>query len=137
MHRLFHRYPRTQVAAGSGAANPALADSLIYYLSDFIPIAVEGTNFARADETYWLERSVSVYRYTHAGAEIAPIKFWALCNGICLHGDIPLLMIDPHADESQYLDTKAEADVYVEVTEGASTGNWYLVLDELQKTYPT
>jgi len=25
----------------------------------------------------------------------------------------------------------------VEVTEGSSAGNWYLVLDELQKTYPS
>lgn len=60
-----------------------------------------------------------------------------VCRGIMLFGDIPLLMQGPLSEPETWLDAKEMADVYVEVTEGASTGNWMIVLDELEETYPT
>lgn len=60
-----------------------------------------------------------------------------LCKkGIAMHGLVPLLKQDPMSDESLWLNAKELADVYVEIDEGNSLGNWYLVLDELEKNYP-
>jgi hypothetical protein len=58
-------------------------------------------------------------------------------KGQALQGWLGLLMTDPvREDETSWLDAKALADVDVEFTEGNSAGNIYIVLDELEKTYP-
>jgi len=97
------------------------------------------TNFGLlvGDATTDLTRFQRIYSYDAAGVEL--VSRYGLLDtwGICLHGDIPLLLLDPRSDEDEWLDAEANKDVYVEVTEGSSSGNWYIVLDELQKTYPT
>lgn len=86
--------------------------------------------------TFW-ERIANVFTRSTAGA-LSQRTFYLDADGILYHGNLPLLMIDPlEADEEKYLDAEAMKDVYVSFTEGASTGHIYIVLDELQKTYPT
>jgi len=96
------------------------------------------TNFGNivGDATTDLTRFQRIYSYDAAGAELISRLVLLDTFGICLHGDIPLLLVDPMSDEPEWLDAAANKDVYVEVTEGSSAGNWYIVLDELQKTYP-
>jgi len=78
-----------------------------------------------------------LYEYLHDGTNTGGQWFRIGSEGILLHGDIPLLMQKPTDPEETWLDAKTNKDVYVEITEGSSSGNWYLVLDELQKTYPS
>lgn len=58
-------------------------------------------------------------------------------SGLMLHGNLPLLTQKPDTDETEWLDAKLNKDVYVEVTENVSTGTWQIVLDELEKMYPS
>jgi len=82
-------------------------------------------------------RFAQTYVYDADGTAAGGQWFALSSEGILLHGMIPLLTQKPDDPEEKWLDAKANKDVYVEVTEGSSSGNWYLVLDELQKTYPT
>jgi len=81
-------------------------------------------------------RFMRMYEYLHDGTATANHWWRAGSEGILLHGMIPLLTLTPDTPEEQWLDADLNKDVYVEITEGSSSGNWYLVLDELQKTYP-
>jgi hypothetical protein len=82
-------------------------------------------------------RFMRFYEYDDAGSASASHWWRATSEGILLHGDIPLLTLKPDAPEEQWLDAGANKDVYVEVTEGSGSGNWYIVLDELEKAYPS
>lgn len=82
-------------------------------------------------------RFMRMYEYDADGNATANHWWRATAEGILLHGDIPLLMQKPTDPEETWLDAKANKDVYVEITEGSSSGNWYLVLDELQQSYPS
>ncbi|MBU2249627.1 MAG: hypothetical protein KKD77_22965 [Gammaproteobacteria bacterium] len=89
------------------------------------PTATDTTQYAR------------FYPFNHDGNHIGG-KWWKVgSKGICMHGDIPLLTVKPDAPEEEWLDAGENKDVYVEVTENSSAGNWYIVLDELEKTYPS
>jgi len=138
MHRYYGRYPETDLLGGSSGNSPAINDTFIYYCVTHLPVIAHALAcYAKADVSYWLERCASTYRYNDAGEAQGSITFYNRSRGLCLHGDIPLLMQDPMGDETEWLDAGVNKDVYVEVTEGSSSGNWYLVLDELEKQYPT
>lgn len=83
------------------------------------------------------EERIAVYKmYHHDNSRMAGYIMMEHI-GVGYQGNTPLLAIDPKAEESAYLDSKELGDVTVEYTEYASTENVYIVLDELQKTYPT
>jgi len=130
--RLAHTQKRIYTQAGGG-----YHDTMIYEKRNSQAQNLM-TNFGNivGDATTDLTRFQRIYSYNHDGSEL--ISRYVLLDtfGICLHGDIPLLLVDPMSDEPEWLDAAASKDVYVEVTEGSSSGNWYIVLDELQKTYP-
>ena len=137
MAQMYGRVARTEgMCEGSGGT--AYWDTKIYERQG-TSISNYNTNSAINVENAStnLERVCKVNGYTDAGVAQAN-QFYGMTWGICPHGVIPLLMIDPRQnDEPDYLDTKAMADIYVEGTEGASTGNWYICTDELEKNYPT
>ena len=88
------------------------------------------------DTTSWQDSIAELKFRTDAG--VAQSGEAVLHNrGKAFFGQLPLLLQDPKANESEYLDARAMKDVYVEFTEANSTGNTYIVLDELEKTYPT
>jgi len=138
MHDWAERYPETVVYGGLAAANNYL-DTMIYerIMSQALPVggAAVKRMITERDATM-LERAARVYGWDADGVE-QTCQMYLHSKGICLHGDIPLLMVGPLDDEDEFLDAYENRDVYIEVTEGASTGNWYVVLDELQKTYPS
>jgi len=131
--RLAHTQKRIYTQTGGGYHDTMIYEKRNSQMQNLM------TNFGVivGDATTDLTRFQRVYSYNHDGSEL--ISRYALLDtwGICLHGDIPLLMLDPRSDEDEWLDTELNKDVYVEVTEGSSAGNWYVVLDELQKTYPS
>jgi hypothetical protein len=136
MHQLYGRVAKTEGLSGGGA-NPSYADTKIYErqgtsLSAFntnfnVPVENAATN---------LERVIKVHTYDAAGSGQVAQYYWKAW-GICPHGMIPLLLQDPMGDEAEWLDALANKDVYVEFTEGNNVGNIYIVLDELQKLYPS
>lgn len=90
----------------------------------------------KEDGNSWLDSVCGVLSYNTSGSAVG-VDAMIQSRGLALFGEVPLLMTDPIFDgEDQYLDAQAEADVYVEFTEGNSTGNTYIVLDELEKVYP-
>jgi len=139
MHHKYKRRPRTTVISDVNASEDNFLDTMIYERESSQLTCLPTTDVARiAYEyrwTFW-ERVCKLYQKDDTGTRQGGYVY-ADSVGICLNGDIPLLDIDPMAPEEDYLDAKEMADVYVEFTEGASTGNIYVVLDELQKTYPT
>jgi hypothetical protein len=137
MHQMYSRKAETEGLSGGGQSSATFNDSKIYerqgtayggFNTDFVD-CVENANTN-------LERIIKTHTYDAAGSAVTHQYYWKAW-GICPHGIIPLLMQDPMSDEADWLDAKANKDVYVEATEGASTGNWYIVTDELEKTYPT
>ncbi len=137
MHQMYKRMAHTQIVA-YGHGGGGCQDPMIYEAAGRHCMSVHDSVciYREDNATSWLERTADIYSYTSAGSDVDS-RFYLDTWGISYHGDIPLLMIDPMAEETQYLDAKENADVYVEVTEGASTGNWYIVLDELEKSYPS
>ena len=130
--RLAHTQKKIYTTTGGG-----YHDTMIYEKRNSLAQNLQ-TNFGVivGDATTDLTRFQRIYSYNHDGSELISRQVLLDTYGICLHGDIPLLMIDPRADETEWLDAEVNKDVYVNVTEGSSAGNWYIVLDELEKKYP-
>lgn len=138
IHQHYGRKPKTEGITKVHASNANYFDTMLYERDTSQLTAMGTTTGILAHEnsaTFW-ERICRVYANTDASAGVSAYVY-VTSSGICLHGNIPLLMQDPQkTDETQWIDSKANGDMYVEFTEGASTGNIYIVLDELQKEYP-
>jgi len=137
IHSWLGRVPETVVFGGLAAANNYL-DTMLYERTASHAMAVGAAAVKRSfteRDTTMLERAARIYGWDLDGIEQTS-QHYLRSKGICLHGDIPLLMTEPEKDESAWLDADVNKNIYVEITEGASTGKWYLVLDELQKAYP-
>jgi len=138
MNARYGRRARTMIYGYAESAQGHYVDTMIYErdASQITPVyATEG--YATEYDDNNLERTCDAMGWNNAGAG-KELSCYISSEGICLHGLIPLLLIDPDDnDEPDYLDAKANGDVYVEATEGASTGKWHIVLDELEKAYPT
>lgn len=138
MHQMYGRKPQTQGITKTHASNANYFDTMIYERENTSLTGMGTTTGIIAHEnssTFW-ERICRVYAITDASAGISAYVY-VTSQGICFFGDIPLLAQNPmETDETKWLNSKMEGDVYVEFTEGASTGNVYIVLDELEKEYP-
>lgn len=138
IHQMYGRRAHTQIVA-YGHGGGACMDPMIYEAEGRHCTAVhDSVAIYREDNaTSWLERTADIYSYSAAGGDVDS-RFYLDTWGMSYHGIIPLMMIHPlEDDEAKYLDSERDMDVYVEITEGASTGNWYVVLDELMKSYPS
>jgi len=136
MHQRFRRAARTEGMSGGGQTTGAYCDTKIYERQGQSLAGFTATQELYENAATNFERICKVHTTDSAGTPAARQFYW-IAWGICPHGLIPLLLQDPMSDEEEWLDAEANKDVYVEGTEGASTGNWYIVLDELQKSYPT
>lgn len=136
IHQYFKLMAQTEIwtYAVSGGG---VTDSMIYEPTISLAMCnrAAGGQVVENGNTMW-ERCKDLYGFNAAGTATS-VNCFLKTTGILYHGLIPLLMIDPLAGEESYLDAYENRDIYVEITEGASTGNWYIVLDELQKTYPS
>jgi hypothetical protein len=93
-------------------------------------------NVAKEGGSSWLDSVADVIAFDMAGTATGSTGI-IVSKGQALSGWLGLLMTDPvKDDETTWLDAKAMADVDVEFTEGNSAGNIYIVLEELEKTYP-
>lgn len=136
IHDFFARRARTQVRVQT-ASGGGYYDTMIYEKRNSQLQHLQASAYmAVGDATTDLTRMQRVYSYLHDGSAASGRYVLLDTNGICLHGNIPLLLLDPRSDEEEWLDTKENAEVRVHVTENSSSGNWYVVLDELQKEYP-
>lgn len=123
---------------GFGTGGDCKIDTQIYERNmSQITVAHSACGFACEKATTFWERIANVFTFSVAGVA-SQRTFYLDADGILYHGNLPLLMIDPiKAAEDDYLDAEANKDVYLSWTEGVSTGHIYVVLDELQKSYPT
>jgi hypothetical protein len=138
IHSLYGRRAHTMIYGYAETAAGHYVDTMIYERdsSQVQPVyATEGYAVEYDDNN--LERTANLMGFNNAGAG-KELSCYVDSEGISLHGMIPLLLIDPDKnDEQDYLDAMVNKDIYVEATEGASTGHWYIVLDELEKAYPS
>jgi len=136
-HNHYGRLFRTHVTYAGGADGSTFVDSMIYrgYCKSGIPhgpVVADDSVMTIGGDT----RIKDVYGL-RAGVGSANCFGEVDFNGIALHGLTPLLVVDPYAEEDDYLDAGELKDVYVAITEGNNTGTWWVVLDELQKFYPS
>lgn len=136
MHDIMGRKFRTEVSIMGGTGGLAYLDPMMMRCD-----LVSGIAHSPAqsdDDVMTLGGDTRIKKcYTNkAGTGTAAVMAQCVCKGIGLHGHIPLLLQDPLSESDTWLDAKEQADVYVEVTEGHSTGRWQIVLDELEKNYP-
>ena len=133
MGRQFETVVNTSV--GTTTAGLGYSDTMLYRAFNRVCSSIVDTLGDHNSYTKFDDRRICQVWF-HAGASADTVGTAGVYSkGVMLHGDIPLLMVDPFSEQSEWLDAKALADVYLEVTEGASTGNWYAVLDELESTY--
>jgi len=127
-----HTIVRLQTASGGG-----YHDSMIYEKRNSALQHLQASAyFAVGDATTDQTRMQRIYSYLHDGTAADSRYTMMQTWGICLHGDIPLLLTKPEDPETEFLDAKAEAEVHLKVTENTSSGKWYVVLDELETTVP-
>lgn len=135
IHQWLGREARTRIwtYAVSGGG---VTDSMIYEPTISVGMVnrAAGGQVVEDATTMW-ERCKKLYGFNAAGTATS-VNCFLDTKGILYHGLVPLLMVDPKAGEEAWLDAEALKDVYVEFDEGSS-GNIYVVLDELQKTYPS
>lgn len=134
---VMNRKFRTGVQVHAGAtAGLAYADTMLYrrFPSTITPVAAAVADLAPVID--FGDRRIIKTWVQAAGSGVGGSVSNVLSQGHMLHGDIPLLIQDPMADETEWLDSNTLKDVYVEVTEGASSGDWRIVLDELEKGVP-
>lgn len=139
IHHAMNRYPRTSCIVDVKNDSDSFIDTMIYERMATELTGMPASEAARiVDEYRWTyyERVLKVWQFDDSGTRQSG-HVQAVSDGIMLHGDIPLLLTDPMAGEDAFLDAAALKDVYVEFNEDSSTGNIYVVLDELQKTYPS
>jgi len=138
IHQMYGRKAYTHGITKVHASNANYFDTMIYERENTQLTPMGTTTALMAIEnssTFW-ERICRAYCYNNDGTGVSAYVYVS-SEGILYHGLIPLLSQDPiPMNENDMLDAKAEKDVYVSFTEGASTGNIYIVLDELQKSYP-
>lgn len=125
-----------QVMAGS-TAGLGFADTMLYRRFPSLSTPVRSSLIDNSSVMDFGDRRIIRTWIQNTGSGVADGYANVISEGHMLHGDMPLLLIDPQSDESQWFDSNANADVYVEATEGVSTGNWRIVLDELQKGMPS
>jgi hypothetical protein len=122
-------------SAGSGS----FFETCIYHERESVISPVGSTGAAgsvlQEDMDSWQDSIARIKGRTDAGVAQS-MECIIYSRGQALFGNLPLLMIDPLGPETSYLDADALKDVYVEFTESNATGNTYIVLDELEKTYP-
>lgn len=137
IYEKMNRKAHTSCMSKVHATNANYADTQIYEREGTHVTALH-TSAAYAIEnsaTFW-ERIARVYAFVTGGTGTS-LYVYVDAWGILYHGLLPLLDVDPMADETEFLDAKAMADVYVEFTETSGSGNIYVVLDELEKSYPS
>jgi len=138
IHQHYNRKPETKMWTLSGPSPGEVLDTMIYEREDSMVQVNQGEhdyNVVLNNLTMW-ERCEILHGYDKDGVGHGT-NCYLRNTGICYHGHVPILMQDPMSAEEEWLDAKENKDVYVEFDESASTGNIYVVLDELQKTYPT
>jgi len=91
---------------------------------------------SQEDDGSWLD-SIAEIKFSDMATSAVAGTGTIHNKGLAFMNMLPLLGIDPLADETEYLDADKMKDVYVEFTEGNSAGNIFIVLDELQKSYPS
>jgi len=112
-------------------------DSMIYRRF-FSTLAMHGASYLDNNAVWDANNDTAIFPVrTGVAGSAAEAYFTMHHKGIMLHGQIPVLFQTDINDPAQWLDAEALADVYIEVTEGSGSGNWYTVLDELEETYPT
>lgn len=140
MHMLSGRKPHTLMTHDSLIANDCYIDTMIYDRETTSCAPYDDFVLgSRTQVEYKWDREERVARHRQYNAAGSRVAGYLVMHsiGTGYQGNCPLLYIDPKAEESEYLDSDDLADVTVEFTEYASTENVYIVLDELQKTYPT
>lgn len=139
--RIIHQYYKRMAHTGGitkvASAEDNFFDTMIYERaqSQLTPMDSTGVMAFEAATTFY-ERVCQLYAEDDGGSRVSKYVYvdsW----GILYHGLIPLLYQDPMSEPTDWLDTYEQADVTVKVTEGSGSGNWYLVLDELQEAYPS
>lgn len=135
IHQIMRRKFRTNVQTNVGTTTAGLgfADTMLYRNFQHAITPIQDTLGNHSAYLKFDDRRICQTWFHASGAADAVGVADVDSFGIMLHGNIPLLMNDPMADETAWLDSKAFGDVNVEITEGASTGNWRVVLDELEK----
>jgi len=136
MHNHFGRLFKTHIKVKTGPGGDAYVDSMIYRSHEIGQIAEET---AATDEFLMTTGGDSRVKRNYmmvGGTETAGRMGEAIFEGIMVHGMTPLLVIDPYAEEDDYLDAEEMKDIYFAATEGTSDDHWRLVLDEVQKIYP-
>lgn len=138
MHYFYNRKPKTMITCRTGAAADKAIDTMIYEREDSQMTIHSGSvaKYAVFDASAMYERFVKPTGFNTGGGG-TNVNIYVESQGILYHGHIPLLMQDPLSKEAEWLDAEEQASVHVEWKEGGTTGNIYLILDELQKTYPT
>lgn len=137
IHHFYKRKPETKIRCRTGMSADKIIDTMIYEREDSLMSPNFGGTgyFVQFDTSAMYERFVKPTGYNASGSGVN-VNIYLRSQGILYHGHIPLLMGDMMGDEEGWLDAEEEKDVYVEWSEGGSYGNIYVVLDELQKTYP-
>lgn len=138
IHDVMGRVFETNVQASVGTTTAGLgyADTMLYRGFNVTSTPVSDTLQDTGLAAKFDDRRIHQIWF-HQGGSAWTVGVANICKkGIMPHGLVPLLHQDPLSEESLWLDAKALGDVYVEVDEGNSTGNWYIVLDELIKNYP-
>lgn len=137
-HNHFGRLFHTHVSSMGGTDGLSYVDSMIYrgHMTGGIPhMPAVGDHSVT---TSGGDRRIKLVWWRTGATGALNVGGETDFEGIALHGHTPLLVIDPYAEEDDYLDADELKDVYVAITEGsAKYGTWWIVLDELQKFYPT
>lgn len=122
---------------GNNTSGGTYFDTMIYERLNSILTCVHTTNLNVVEYALTImERIARVYGYDADAGTASNVNFMGTFHGICYNGLIPLLMTNPLAAPEDWLNADEKGDVTVGMTEGASTGNIYGVLDELETVYP-
>ena len=137
IHQLYGRLPETKIRCRTGTASDKFIDTMIYERIDSMAVSSQGaTDYGITLHNLMMWERIEKPNGYSAGGGGTNVNIYLKNQGILYHGHIPILLQDPESPEEDWLDAGELADVYVEFSEAASTGNIYIVLDELQKTYP-
>lgn len=140
MHQKYGRKAHSVITTDTLVDQDCYTDTMIYdrEITNVTSLGIFVVGDLSPVEYKWdREERVTRYRLYHHDNTRSAGYLMLHSVGVGYQGNAPLLMIDPMAEEEAYLDSKELGDVTVEFTEAASTENVYIVLDELQKTYPT
>lgn len=136
IHQMYKRKAHTQAMSKLHASNANYIDTMIYERDMTQLTALHTTaHYCIENSATFYERICRAYGFATGGAG-ASIYCYMNAWGILYHGLIPLLMQDPLSLDEGWLDAAANKDVYVSFTEGSGDGHIYIVLDELERSYP-